>query len=182
MAPTAIPVPSSILSVDTSASSLPPQTRNALLAHLQDSSTIPRLNTLLTDSLTRTGWTDRVHSLALELLRSGECVNFAEVLGEVSRRASSGLGPTASASNNNSNHAKEATNGLGGERQNGINDGEGAGALEGAPDVRVPKEVVDKTVKFLKDEIEGVVEVMVDDKNTSLNGVGRMNGASGGMK
>ena len=141
-----IPAPASLLDQQTSA--LPSATRNALLSHLQDSTTIPRLNNLLTDSLTRTGWTDKIHDLALELLRNGDCANFGEVLSEVSRRACQGI-----------------------NKSNGEANGANASNADSI-DVKIPQEVIEKSVKFLKDEIEGVVDVIHDDKSGPLsNGV-----------
>ena len=136
--------------LDTENSSLPTNTRNALLSYLQDSTTIPRLNSLLTDSLARAGWSEKVHALSLELLRSGQCTSLGDVLEEVSRRACQGLGAA-----------------------NGVANGEVSGDNSQSIDVRIPKETIERSVRFLRDEIEGVVEVVHDEKNggSAVNGV-----------
>lgn len=149
---TKIPAPSSLLDPETS--SLPPTTRNALLSHLQESNTIQQLNSLLTDSLTRTGWTERVHELTLELLRNGDCTGFGEVLNQVTKSACQGLGATAN-----------------GGTTNGVSD------ATMKIDVTIPQETIEKSVKFLKDEIDGVIEVVHDEKNGSIT-----NGTNGHKK
>ena len=143
-----IPVSSSLLNPEHS--SLPSNTRNALLSHLQDTAAISRLDSLLVDSLSRAGWTERVYGLALELLRSGDCTNLSEVLEQITQRACKGVGVT-----------------------NGAVNEDIAGEYGRNTDVRIPKETVERSVKFLRDEIEGVIEVVHDEKNggATTNGV-----------
>ncbi|RMZ75719.1 hypothetical protein DV738_g5351, partial [Chaetothyriales sp. CBS 135597] len=134
--------------------SLPSESQQALIHHLQETGSLGELSSLLRDSLARSGWTDRVKALSLELLRNGTCATFPELMTEVMRRAT--LPKTSSSQQQ--------------QQQNGMN---GAGSIvvakewtggpDGLPDVRVPNNVVEVGVEFLEDKIKDACYRVDDD-------------------
>ena len=147
---------------------------------------------LLSDSLARTGWTDRVRALALELLRSGKCENFPDLFEEVLNRVKvpqdvplgqpvveqggKGGGKTipgmnkASASSAAARDEKEGTStptstqAVGGLHSNGaIAVREGWFGPDGLPDVKIPVATVEAAAEFLKDKVRDEVEIVEDD-------------------
>jgi hypothetical protein len=178
---TTIPLPSSLTSTTPQ---LPTATQRALISHLQSTSAIPDLSTLLADSLARTGWTDRVRALSLELLRNGSCDTFPELLEEVMRRAKI---PRDANSNTNGSSAPSSSAAAAGkaEGQAGASAANGtstpttapqgsqgaivvskewSGGPDGLPDVRIPATTVEAGVTFLKEKIRDVVEVDADEE------------------
>ncbi|OAP65767.1 hypothetical protein AYL99_01739 [Fonsecaea erecta] len=181
-AATTIPVPPSLTS---STSSLPPATSQALIQHLRQTGAIPDLSALLADSLARTGWTDRVRALALELLRNGSCDTFPELMNEVMRRAklpkdgkNQGVDKESkdAKANGASTPTKSTTTGPGAGGAVALNGGgvnnnaialskEWSGGPDGLPDVRIPEVTVEQGVEFLKEKIKDVVEPIDDDSD-----------------
>ena len=157
-----IPIP---VSLTAASPSLPSESQQALIRHLQETKSLGDLSTVLSDSLARSGWTDRVRALALELLRNGSCDTFPELMNEVMRRATiprNTNGTTTSQSNGTSTPTPS---------QNGMNGGgsialskEWTSGPDGLPDVHVPHNVIDVGVDFLKDKIKDVVEPVPDDE------------------
>ena len=84
--------------------------------------------------------------LSLELLRSGQCNTFEQVMTEVVRRAGKEW-----------EWAKQKP--VNGYRLEGRADG------EGEIDVKVPKETVEKGVGFMKDALKGAVEIEGRERN-----------------
>ena len=171
--PRTIPLP---ISLSATTPTLPSTTQEALIAHLRETSSIPELSSLLSDSLARTGWTDRVRALALELLRNGNCDTFPELMAEVLRRAKIPK-PNASSTSRETmaaNGAGTQTNGTvtptasqSGAGMNGAGSitvsKEWSGGPDGLPDVRIPEVTVESGVEFLKEKIKDVVEVVDED-------------------
>lgn len=177
-----IPVP---ISLTANTPSLPPSTSQALISHLRSSGSIPDLSTLLADSLARTGWTDRVRALALELLRNGTCDTFPELMAEVLRRAkipkeketkasaavaaaaaaaASTKGTTGGKSTTAANGTSTPTNVVNGNNAIALSK-EWSGGPDGLPDVRIPETTVDLGVQFLKERIKEAVEPVDDDSD-----------------
>ncbi|KAL2444131.1 hypothetical protein ABEF95_015124 [Exophiala dermatitidis] len=170
-----IPVPISLTSTNPT---LPPATSQALIAHLRATGSIGDLSAVLADSLARTGWTDRVRALSLELLRNGSCDTFPELMSEVLRRAR--IPKSSSAENNTNNKNTNAnakngttttTNGTAGTT-NGLNGNqaialskEWSGGPDGLPDVSIPEAAVEVGVDFLKERIKDAVEPVDDDSD-----------------
>ncbi|ETN41900.1 uncharacterized protein HMPREF1541_03839 [Cyphellophora europaea CBS 101466] len=170
-----IPLPPSLTSTT---SSLPTATQRALISHLRTTNALPDLSAQLADSLARTGWTDRVRALSLELLRNGSCDTFPELMEEVMRRAkiprdnSSNGNGSASTNGTQTGGAAAQANGTGTSTPT-ASQGAAAGASQGAivvskewsggpdglPDIRIPEATVEVGVDFLKDRIKDVVEV-----------------------
>jgi hypothetical protein len=168
-----IPVPNSLS--PSSNATLPHATHRALLLHLQsDPSTISQLQDTLTTSLASAGWTDRVRALALELLRSGTCTTFPELLTEVLRRAkipppaANGQPPTSTEATGKKD-AKETANSTSTKKGLALANGhapttvilpQGSYGTDGWPDVRIPLKTVEEGVEFLKAKVRDVVEVV----------------------
>ncbi|KIY01675.1 uncharacterized protein Z520_01812 [Fonsecaea multimorphosa CBS 102226] len=174
-----IPIPPSLTSSTTS---LPPATSQALIQHLRQTGAIPDLSSLLADSLARTGWTDRVRALALELLRNGSCDTFPELMSEVMRRAKLPKDAKEKESkdaktNGTSTPATTTTTGPGAGGPAALNGAvvnsnnaialskEWSGGPDGLPDVRIPEVTVELGVEFLKEKIKDVVEPIDDDSD-----------------
>lgn len=178
-----IPVPTSL---SQTTPNLPPLTSQLLVSHLRaQTNTIPDLQALLSDSLARTGWTDRVRALALELLRSGKCESFPELFEEVLHRCKVPRDAEIKA------EAKEPTSKTGGKTIPGHThkekekdtdgtstptstqiamNGNGAIAVregwfgpDGLPDVKIPVATVEAGVEFLKERVRDVVEFVDED-------------------
>jgi hypothetical protein len=168
-----IPVPVSLTSTTPS---LPPATSQALIAHLRSTGSISELSGVLADSLARTGWTDRVRALSLELLRNGTCDTFPELMSEVLRRAKipksqPGEGDAPSKSDGSADN-KATANGTNTPAVNGVNSNgaialskEWSGGPDGLPDVRIPEATVEVGVDFLKDRIKDAVKPVEDDSD-----------------
>lgn len=152
-----IPVPASLSSTTPK---LPDLTSTLLVQHLRtQTNTIPELQSLLRDSLARTGWEDRVRALALELIRSGRAETFPEVFEEVLQRCRM---PSGGA------EAKRGGKSVPGHEVNGNSNGaiavrDGWFGADGLPDVRVPAATVEGAVDFLKEKVRECIEVVDDD-------------------
>ena len=167
---TSIPLPPSLTSTTPA---LPTATQRALISHLRATDSLPDLSAILADSLARTGWTDRVRALSLELLRNGSCDTFPELMEEVMRRAkiprdttTNGAAASSQASGKDANTQSQA-NGTGTGTNTPTAGSQGAivvskewsGGPDGLPDVRIPEPTVEAGVGFLKERIKDVVEV-----------------------
>ncbi|KAI1615127.1 hypothetical protein EDD37DRAFT_608997 [Exophiala viscosa] len=163
-----IPVPVSLTSTSMT---LPPPTSQALIAHLRATGDISSLSGLLSDSLARTGWTDRVRALSLELLRNGTCDTFPELMSEVLRRAK--IPNTGRHSDGPSSSTSASTKKKDAQANGTIANGNGAivlskewsGGPDGLPDIRIPESTVETGVEFLKEKIKHAVEPIEDDSD-----------------
>ena len=164
--PRSIPLP---ISLSSSTPVLPSATQEALIAHLRTTSAIPELSALLSDSLARTGWTDRVRALALELLRNGTCDTFPELMAEVMRRAK--IPKSVNSLNGQGGGAQTNGTSTPTASQSGAMNGAGSitvskewsGGPDGLPDVRIPEVTVEQGVELMKEKIKDVVEVVDED-------------------
>jgi hypothetical protein len=178
-----IPLPHSLSSTTPT---LPTSTQEALISHLRQTNSIPDLSSLLADSLARTGWTDRVRALSLELLRNGTCDTFPELMAEVLRRAKIPKSPSTGTASQNVNTSMASTSSSGPTSAPGSSAGAGtangvaanggmngtnaitvskewSGGPDGLPDVRIPEVTVEAGVEFLKERIKDVVEVVDEE-------------------
>lgn len=113
---------------------LPAPLRTATTTALVAASAIPTLHSALTCACQETRWLDAVRERSLQLLRSGECVTYGEVMGRILREAR-------------------------GVDDSGVEDGEGGGKEEKKVDVRVPEGVVREGVRVVREALEAVVVV-----------------------
>lgn len=66
-------------------SPLPPKARDLIISTLITTSAVKNLNSTLLATCQSTGWLDAVRQRALQLLRSGECTTFREVMDVLTR-------------------------------------------------------------------------------------------------
>jgi hypothetical protein len=127
----------------TSTSPLSPSIINTLTTALGNSPTaIPTIETSLSEALSASGWTTNLRTYIQNLIRSGECATYnevlAKVLGEVKVEGQGG----------------EKRNGAG---VNGVKDG------EEKVDLGVKESVVREGASVIRRELEKVCTVVVDD-------------------
>jgi hypothetical protein len=140
---------STTATVTNDASTLSPEALEAnLLHHLASVSALDDLHASLLASLQRAGWTERVRSLSLELLRAGRCERFDDVLDAVVALAE---GRTHPAVNGDSN----STRGVNNSNNNGAR---GPDTYFENIDLRIPRTVVEQGVKAVKEALREVVE------------------------
>ncbi|CAI7657596.1 unnamed protein product [Penicillium discolor] len=144
------------------ASSTPDALESDLLVKLSASSALEDLQENLLGSLHRLGWTDKVTTLATELLRAGRCETFDDVMAAVLASAEGRTHPALGAKIANG----ETTNGT--KETNGVKKGN---KVKDHPhpydplkyieeiDIRIPETVVDEGVRGLKDIIREVADL-----------------------
>ncbi|KAJ5102221.1 hypothetical protein NUU61_004443 [Penicillium alfredii] len=162
-------------SANTSAT--PDALESDLLTKLAATSALEDLQDTLLGSLHRAGWTDRITSLATELLRSGRCETFDDVMDAVVASAEGRTHPALGAKtpadqngNTTQNGSKEgAVNGTKKDGKGGNSHSDHYDPLKYIEevDVRIPDTVVDEGVRGLKDILREVVD---------LEGEGGVNG------
>lgn len=137
--------------------------------HLTETSALDELHAELLFSLQRAGWTERIQSLTLDLLRAGRCSQFDELVDVVVALASGEAHPTVPEADSSSATTTTTTNGHG-----GTTNGTAAVVVGGGPeplfnnlDVRIPKDVVDQGVKALKDSIRPIATIEGDEDTTA---------------
>ncbi|KAL2797514.1 hypothetical protein BJX66DRAFT_297364 [Aspergillus keveii] len=129
------------------------QLESDLLTHLASTHALEEIHTTLLSSLQRSGWTEKIRRLSLELLRANRCERFDEVVEAVVASAQGRSHPSLSDSGANSHgaHTNGDTEGGGGE----------AYSFEDV-DVRIPRSVVEQGVRAIKDVLREVV-ILEDD-------------------
>jgi len=140
MAQKPIRLPTSTLPTTTSPT-VPPALHNALLSALLHSGSTDRIKTTIADNLSAAGWTENLRTFIQELLRSGECTTYNEILARVMEEV--GLP----------------------QRENGAN-GHGASKAKSVDEnnLRIPDNVVKQSIGVVRGEIEKVAEIVVDDE------------------
>lgn len=150
-------------------SATPDALESDLLTKLSATSALEELQETLLGSLHRVGWTERVTSLATELLRAGRCTTFDDVMAAVvasaEGRTHPALGSKHSEQNGEANGVKE-------KKSNGTKKGDSDKNSDNAPydpikyieevDVRIPESVVDEGVRGLKDILREMVDLEDD--------------------
>ena len=156
--------PSNTSSSDTSSST---SLETDLLTHLASTSALDDIHTNLLCYLQRMGWTEKIRTLSLELLRAGRCERFDEVVDAVIASAEcrphpafdlSNQNPTSNAANtSNGSGAGIHGNGNGSTGKNGMVLSADAEAYLENVDVRIPAVVVEHGVRMVKDVLKDVV-------------------------
>ena len=118
--------------------------------HLLDTGTINAFHAVLLHQAQASGWIDALKQRSLELLRSGQCTTYGEVMKSIMEEA---RGKTQS----------QLTNGLGGDKRNGTAKGGGIVGGDTKTDVKIPEVVVEKGLDALKKTLEGVVDVVTEE-------------------
>ncbi|KAH8705288.1 hypothetical protein BGW36DRAFT_265858, partial [Talaromyces proteolyticus] len=122
--------------------------------HLSETSALDDLHAELLFSLQRAGWTERIKSLSLELLRAGRCNHFDDLVDVVVTLAAGEPHPTVPEVNPTSatTNGHSTTNGVESDSESPFKN----------LDVRIPKEVVDQGVKAIKDSIRPIATIEDD--------------------
>jgi hypothetical protein len=146
--------------------SLPNEVSSNIIRALREDedAPIPELRNILTDSLDRSGWTDRVRHLATELIRSGKTPTFPELFAEVKRRAQLVPPPEEKKSASkkelaaNKKDANAASQNGGPNGQNSIVlSKEWTGGPDNLPDVSIPEKTKEEGIAFLRDAFENKI-------------------------
>lgn len=156
------------------ASATPDALESDLLTKLSATSALEDLQESLLSSLHRVGWTEKITSLATELLRAGRCETFDDVMEAVVASAEGRTHP-ALGSKNTAQNGGATSNGTKEAKSNGTKKGDASGGGKSdAPydpvkyieevDVRIPEPIVDEGVRRLKDILREMVDL--EDENT----------------
>ncbi|KAJ5178490.1 uncharacterized protein N7500_001189 [Penicillium coprophilum] len=152
-------MPPSASASTNGASSTPDALESDLLVKLSASCALEDLQETLLGSLHRLGWTEKVTTLATELLRAGRCETFDDVMAAVLASAEGRSHPALGSDIANG----ETTNGT--KETNGIKKGKAKDHhydplkyIEEI-DIRIPETVVDEGVRGLKDIIREVADL-----------------------
>lgn len=143
-----------------------------LLTKLSATSALEDLQETLLGSLHRAGWTERVASLAAELLRAGRCETFDDVMDAVVASAEGRSHPALGSKNTTEQNGSATSNGTKEGKANGTKKGSNKEAEQPYDpvkyieevDVRIPNTVVDEGVRGLKDILREMVDL--EDENT----------------
>ena len=123
---------------------MPKPIHDALATALLENRAIPRIEGVLSQSLAETGWSDKLRAYIQRLIRTGEAHTHDEIMVKVEAAIRGGSIP-----------AEGETNG------NGVDAAE-------KPDLKIPEKVVRDGVKVVRQELEKVVTIEVDDLVTAL--------------
>lgn len=161
-------------STPAGASSTPDALESDLLTKLAATSALEDLQETLLGSLHRVGWTERVTSLATELLRAGRCETFDDVMDAVVASAEGMSHPALGSKHATKQNGEATSNGTKEGKSNGTKKGNAASgsSTENGPhdpskyieevDVRIPDTVVDEGVRGLKDILREMVDMEED--------------------
>ncbi|EPS32897.1 hypothetical protein POX_d04953 [Penicillium oxalicum] len=153
-----------------SLSATPDALESDLLTKLSATSALEDLQENLLGSLHRAGWTEKITSLATELLRAGRCETFDDVMEAVIASAEGRTHP-ALGSKNAEQPGTKASNGTKEARSNGARRGNDSGNTTKSDgpydpakyieevDVRIPEAIVDEGVRGLKDILREMVDL-----------------------
>ncbi|KAF2809085.1 uncharacterized protein BDZ99DRAFT_521549 [Mytilinidion resinicola] len=129
---------------------LPPVVQNALYSALMTSRSIPTIQATLTHELQASGWTTNLRAYIQQLLRSGECATYNEVMAKLMEET---------------RVRKDYQNGV--VNGNGVGNGNANGNGEGGRTVEeggilIPEKAVREGVRVVRRELERVLEVAVE--------------------
>lgn len=169
-----MPSPADPSTTATTTPTTPETLETDLLSHLASTSALDDIHTNLLCYLQRMGWTEKIRTLSLELLRAGRCERFDEVVDAVIASAECRPHPafdmssSSAATNGGSNGA--GAGGNSGNRGTGSRNGmvlsaDAEAYLENV-DVRIPAVVVEHGVRMVKDVLRDVV---VPEDGSSLD-------------
>jgi hypothetical protein len=156
-------------STPTGASSTPDALESDLLTKLAATSALEELQETLLGSLHRAGWTEKITSLATELLRAGRCETFDDVMEAVVASAEGRSHPALGSKHSGEKNGEATTNGTKEGKANGTKRGNAGNNTDNNPydplkyiedvDVRIPDTVVDEGVRGLKDILREMVDM-----------------------
>ena len=133
----------------SSSTPLSPALHSTLTTALLSANSVPRIEAALTQELAASGWTANLRAYVTALVRSGECVSYADVM----RRVNEGvMGPGVA-------NGTASGRGAGSKVVNG--DASVGSMRDG--EIKIPVEVLRKAVKVVRTEVDKVCELRVDD-------------------
>ncbi|KAI9930486.1 hypothetical protein MW887_011240 [Aspergillus wentii] len=138
------------MSSSTTATLTPETLESDLLAHLSSTTALEDLHSTLLCSLQRTGWTEKIRKLSLELLRAGRCERFDDVVEAVVASAEGRKHPALVDGDHHDEDNSTSTSADVAE-----------GGVENV-DVRIPKAVVEQGVRAIKEVLREIVELEDD--------------------
>lgn len=143
--------------------SLTPEIRSALLTALMSSSAIPKIHTTLLSSCQSTGWLDAVRERALQLLRSGECTSYREIMAVLRDEVRAPL-PQANEAGGGGGGQEDGNNagerGRVRRRKGGREEEEEEEEEYRVINVRIPAKVYNDGVRAVRKALEAVVDVV----------------------
>ncbi|MCJ1446283.1 MAG: hypothetical protein MMC23_006788 [Stictis urceolatum] len=136
------------LTLPPPSSPLTPHVRSQINTALLTSNSIPKIQAALLHECQASGFITALRARCLELLRSGECASYGELMGVVMQEV---RGDNVGVIGGDSGGGSSG----GGIKENGVN-GTGTGKKEEGR-LRVPKRVVEEGVGVVKSALEGCV-------------------------
>ncbi|MCJ1413385.1 hypothetical protein MMC19_007490 [Ptychographa xylographoides] len=136
------------------APTLDPSLRTKINSALLEKNAIPTIHASLLHECQASGWLDRIKARIYDLLRSGECASYGEVMAVVMGEMKGGERDRAFEVKRENGVKENGVNGTG--KANGISNEEGEG-------MRVPVRVVEEGVKIVRGVLDGVVDVVVEE-------------------
>ncbi|CAG7922145.1 unnamed protein product [Penicillium olsonii] len=139
-------------------SSTPDALESDLLVKLSASCALEDLQENLLGSLHRLGWTEKVTTLAAELLRAGRCETFDEVLAAVLASAEGRHHPALGSKATNGESASNGSKEINGTKKGKDTPYDPLKYIEEV-NVRIPEPVVEEGVRGLKDILREVADL-----------------------
>jgi hypothetical protein len=124
--------------------------QNMLYSALHTSSSLPRIQQTLNHELSAAGWTNNLRIYVLQLLRSGECTTYDEVMERVLKEA------------RGEPRGTKAINGAHSNGTNGITSEAGKSVEEGG--IRIPENAVKEGIKAVKKELQKACDIAFEDE------------------
>lgn len=121
--------------------------RSQINTSLLSSGAIPTIHASLLHECQATGWLELIKARVLDLLRSGECVSYGEVLSVVMREIKG-----------NGNCDGEGAFDVKNENGNGLTNGD----AQTKESLRVPRTVVEVGTRLVRDALDLVVNIEVE--------------------
>ena len=130
---------------------VPRELRSLISQHLLDTGTIANFHATLLHHAQASGWIDALKQRSLELLRSGDCSTYGDVMKAIMEEAKSKQQGTMA-------------NGVTGDKRNGAGKNGLAGIVGGPKtDVKIPEVVTERGFEALRKTLEGVVDIVGEE-------------------
>ena len=129
-----------------------PQYQHEITSALVASKAVPRIEAVLAQELAASGWTTNMRTYVQHLLRSGECTSYKELMARVNR--------AVRADRLQEQELEREVNGVNGEAN-----GTTTANNELEQSVKIPDRVVKEGIKAVRQEVEKVCAIEVDDRS-----------------
>jgi len=129
-----------------------PQYQHEITSALVASKAVPRIEAVLAQELAASGWTTNMRTYVQHLLRSGECSSYKELMARVNR--------AMRADRLQEQEQEREVNGVNGEAN-----GTTSVNNELEQSIRIPEKVVKEGIKAVRQEVEKVCAIEVDDRS-----------------